>query len=301
MNPQLIAQLVVNGILTGGILALAAMGLTIIFGVMDVVNFAHGTYVMLAMYAGYLLWEYFGMNPFVAVLFVGPLFFLFGIVSERLVINPIVDRSMYAQVFATVGLLWIFKNTALVIFGATAQTVNVHYGGFLLAGVAIQTVRLIGFAVAIVVTALLYLFLYRTKTGLAIRATAQSRELAEPFGVNIDRIYMITFGIGIALAGIAGSVIIATQSVTPTTGTYYVLIAFVIVTLGGLGSVSGAFLGGLFIGIVDAFISYYLSPALAPPIYLTLFIAVLVMRATGPLGQIRFRVKQLLPKRVGGA
>jgi len=186
-------------------LALAALGLTLIFGVLDVVNFAHGTYVMLAMYASYWAWKIGGIDPFVATLLVGPLFFVFGVICERLVIQPVIDRPMYAQVFGTVGLLWIFENGALALWGPDTKSITSSYGGFSVFGVAVQESRLIGFVIAVVVTGLLILFLNRTKTGLAIRATAQTRELAEPFGVNIERIFMITFGLGIALTGIAGA------------------------------------------------------------------------------------------------
>ena len=296
MDIGLIIQLIVNGVLVGGILALSAIGLTLIFGVMDVVNFAHGTYVMLAMYAGYYAWSIAGVDPFLATLIVGPLFFVFGVITERVVISPIIDRPMYAQVFATLGLLWIFENGALVLFGPASKSTAAGYGGIMIAGVAVELSRLIGFSISIIVTGLLYIFLNRTKTGLAIRATAQSKELAEPFGVNIERIFMITFGLGIGLVGIAGSAIIATRSVTPTSGNYYVLLAFVIVTLGGLSSITGTFFAGLFIGVADSFIAYYLSPEIAPPIYFAIFIAILIIRAIGYLDTLRFRIESALPK-----
>ena len=293
VDVELIAQLVSNGLLTGGVLALSALGLTLIFGVMDVVNFAHGTYVMLAMYASYLLWDVAGLDPFLSMLLVGPLFFLFGAASERLVIDPIIDRPMYAQVFVTLGLLWIFENGALALFGPEPASVNARYGGTSVLGIAIENGRLYGFVVAAAVTLLLGLFLYRTKTGLAIRATAQSKELAEPFGVDINRIYMLTFGIGIGLVGIAGGALIAIRSVEPTAGNFLVLLAFVIVTLGGLGSIGGAFAAGLFIGVADSFISFYISPQLGPPIYFVFFIAILVLRTTGRLEELRYQVARL--------
>lgn len=296
----LLAQLVSNGLLTGGLLALSAMGLTLIFGVMDIVNFAHGTYVMLAMYAGYFAWTIGGVDPFVATLLVGPAFFVFGVLTERIVISPIIDRPMYAQVFATLGLLWAFENAALVAFGPAPKSVNLGYGGLNVAGVSIEISRLYGFVIAVVVTALVYLFLFRTKTGLAIRATAQSRTLAEPFGVDIDRIFMITFGLGIGLVGVAGSAIIATRSVTPTAGNYFVLLAFVIVTLGGLSSIGGTFVAGLFIGVADSFIAFYVSPQVAPPIYFVFFIAILVLRATGRLDTVRFKLRRTFSGFSGG-
>jgi len=288
------AQITLNGLLTGGIFALIAMGLTLVFGVMDVVNFAHGAFVMLAMYLTFVLAKVAGIDPFLAILVVTPVFFVFGVVTERLVISPILDKSMFAQVFATLGLLWIFTNGADFIFGSAPRSISTGYTGITLGGIAIEEVRLYGFVIAIVTTTLLYLFLYRTKTGLAIRATAQSKELARPFGVNVSYIYMLTFGIAIALVGIAGSVSAATRPTTPNVANFFVLISFVIVTLGGLGNVTGAFLAGLFIGIVNAWVGFYLSSELAPPIYFTIFIMVLVLRSTGRFDELLYRINAAL-------
>lgn len=296
MALELTMQLVINGLLKGAVLALAALGLTLIFGVMDIVNFAHGTYVMLAMYASHVAWAYFGIGPFLAVLLIAPAFFLFGMASHYLVIRPIIDYPMYAQVFATLGMLWAFENTALFLFGAEPASVGIRYGGIAVGSVAMQRARLYGFVVAVIVTAILFFILYRTKTGLAIRATAQSRNLAQPYGVDIDRIFLLTFGLGIAIVGVAGSVIMSTRSVVPSAGNYYVLISFVIVTLGGLGSVSGALAAGLFIGVADSFIGFYLSPSLGPPIYFVLFISVLVLRTTGSFEELRYRVRSLIQR-----
>lgn len=274
-------------------LALAALGLTLIFGVLDVVNFAHGTHVMLAMYVGYWTWEIAGIDPFVATLPIGPLFFVFGVISERLVIQPVLDRPMYAQVFGIVGLLWIFENGALALWDPGIKSVTSSYGGFSMYSIAVQETRLIGFIIAIIVTIALVLFLNWTKTSLAIRATAQTRELAEPFGVNIERIFMITFGLGIALTGIAGSALIATRSVQPTTGNFYVLLALVIVILGRLTSISGTFFAGLFIGAADLFISFFLSPEIAPPICFGLFILVMVLCAQGHIETLKCHLSSI--------
>lgn len=289
---SLVIQLLVNGLLLGAVLALAALGLSLIFGVMDVVNFAHGTFVMLAMYAGYVLWTVAGIDPFLSILIVAPVFFVFGIVTERLLIAPIIDRPMFAQVFSTLGLLWILEHFALFVFGPGTKSFNAGYGGLSLAGIRVEEVRLYGFVITIVVTGLLYFFLHRTKTGLGIRATAQSDTLAQPFGVNVDRIYMLTFGIGIALVGIAGSVLISIQPVRPTVGNWYVLTSFVIVTLGGLGRIGGVLVAGFFIGILDSFISFYLASPLAPPIYFAIFIIVLVLRAEGIIDELQYQLGQ---------
>ncbi len=289
---SLVLQLFINGLLLGAVLALAALGLSLIFGVMDVVNFAHGTFVMLAMYAGYVLWTVAGIDPFLSILIVAPVFFVFGVVTERLVIAPIIDRPMFAQVFSTLGLLWILQYFAQFVFGPSTRSFNAGYGGIAVGGIRIEEVRLYGFIITIAVTALLYLFLQRTKTGLGIRATAQSDTLARPFGINVDRIYMLTFGLGIALVGVAGSVLISIQPVRPTIGNWYVLTSFVIVTLGGLGRIGGVLAAGFFIGILDSFISFYLASPLAPPIYFALFIVVLVLRAEGVGEELKYQFDQ---------
>ncbi len=298
---SLVVQLLVNGLLLGAIFALAALGLSIIFGVMDVVNFAHGTFVMIAMYAGYVLWVHAGIDPFLSILIVAPTFFVIGVVTERLVIAPIIDRPMFAQVFSTIGLLWILEHFALFWFGPSSRGIRAGYGGLDIGGIVMEEVRLYGFVITLVVTGLLYLFLHRTKTGLGIRATAQSDELAQPYGVNVDRIHMLTFGLGIALVGVAGSVLIGVHSVRPTTGNLYVLTSFVIVTLGGLGSIGGVLLAGFFIGILDSFISFYLSSPLGPPIYFAIFIVVLVLRAEGWLAEARYRIDRLVDRVTGGS
>lgn len=290
---SLALQLFVNGLLLGAVLALAALGLSLIFGVLDVVNFAHGTFVMLAMYAGYLLSTEAGIDPFLAILIIGPVFFIFGVITERLIIAPIIDQPMFAQVFSTLGLLWILEHFAQVVFGPSTRSINSNYGGLAFGGIRVEEARVYAFILTLVMVVVLYLFLHRTKLGLGIRATAQSDTLAQPFGINVDRIYMITFGIGIALVGVAGSVLISIQPVRPTVGNWYVLTSFVIVTLGGLGSIGGVLLAGFFIGVLDSFISFYMSSALAPPIYFTIFILMLVLRAEGVIDEAKYQLRQL--------
>lgn len=296
--------ILIRGIISGSILALVAMGLTLIFGVMDLVNFAHGTFVMLSMYITYFLYTMWGINPYLAVFIVVPLFFVLGVISERLVIAPIIDKPMYAQVFATLGLLWVIENSALYFWGPRQRAINLGLGGMEVLGVPIGRARVYGFLITLAVVALLYLFLYRTKTGLAIRATAQSDQLAMSFGTNTSYIYMLTFGIGVALVGVAGSVLIVQRSVEPTTGDYFVLVAFVIVVLGGLGNITGALAGGFLIGFIEGFVGFYFSPALGPPVYYLVFVLVLVLRATGQYDELTYRIREfsnVLTERLGRA
>lgn len=280
----LLAQILVNGILTGGVFALIAMGLSLIFGVMDVVNFAHGAYLMLAMYSSYFAWSILGIDPFLSIFLIAPVFFVFGVISERLIIHPIIDEPDFAQIFATVGLIWIFENTAHYFWGASPRGISAGYGGINFWGVAVQEVRVYGFIIAVLAAIGMYLLLEKTKIGLAIRATAQNQEAAQLMGMRSDYIYMITFGLGIALVGIAGPVVASIFSTTPTVGANYVLIAFVVVILGGLGNVFGVMWAGIVIGIIDSLVAFYYEPTLSAPVYYAIFIAVLVLRATGYIG-----------------
>lgn len=290
---EAIVTLILRGVMTGGVYALVAIGLTLIFGVMDVVNFAHGAYLMLAMYATYFIWEASGLDPFVAILVVGPLAFVFGAVTYRLVIHPIIERSMFAQIFVTVGLIWIFENAMLFLVGPTPVKVNSDYGGVTLAGMRFEEVRLYGFLIAFVTVALLFVLLYRTQLGLNIRATAESSDISELMGVDIDRIYLLTFGIGIGLVGIAGAVVSQISSAEPTVWSYYVLIAFVVVVLGGLGNVTGAMIAGPVIGVIEALVSFYFDPLLGPPVYYVIFVVVMIAHTTGRLEEFSHAVRSL--------
>lgn len=281
---DILAQILVFGILTGGIYALIAMGLSLIFGVMDVVNFAHGAYLMLAMYSTYFAWSILGIDPFLSILVVAPAFFVFGVISERLIIHPIIDEPDFAKIFATVGLIWVFENTAHYFWGADPRGIRADYGGMDLLGITVQEVRVYGFLIAILAAIGMYLLLEKTDIGLAIRATSQNQEAAELMGMNTNFVYMITFGLGIGLVGIAGPVVATIFSTTPTVGSNYVLIAFVVVILGGLGNVFGVMWAGIVIGIIDALVAFYYEPTLSAPVYYTIFIAVLVLRAMGYIG-----------------
>lgn len=284
VEASILVQILVYGILTGGVYALIAMGLSLIFGVMDVVNFAHGAYLMLAMYSAYYAWQLLGIDPFVSILIVAPAFFVFGVVSERLIIHPIIDEPDFAQIFATVGLIWVFENAAHYLFGTDPKGISAGYGGMNVLNIPVQEVRVYGFVIAILTAVGMYLLLEKTKIGLAIRATAQDKDAAKLMGMNSRIVYMVTFGLGIGLVGVAGPVVATIYSTTPTVGANYVLIAFVVVVLGGLGDVFGVLWAGMLIGIVDSAVAFFYEPTLSAPVYYTIFILVLVLRATGYLG-----------------
>lgn len=279
-------QLVINGLMLGGVYAIISVGLTLIFGIVRVVNFAHGELLMGAMYAAYLASKHLGLHPYASALPLVVVFFGVGALIQRLIIQPLLDADAHVQIFATVGLSTALMNLALLVFGANMQSVppSAAQGAYQLGSLRIVTTQLVMFVVSIGVIATLHLFLQRTFLGRAIRATAQNRMAAAVMGVDVKRIYVITFGLGTACVALAGALLTPSYPVFPTIGTYFVLTAFVVVVLGGMGSLYGAFLGAMIIGLVDGLSGYYVGPDLKEVVYFVLFLAILVTRPTGLLG-----------------
>jgi branched-chain amino acid transport system permease protein len=282
-----VAQLFVSGAMLGGIYALMAIGLTLIFGVLKVVNFAHGEFLMLAMYFVWAMSAAFGLSPYAAIILVVPLMAAFGVASYALMVRPAVDKPHLVVVFATMGLSIAMQNLALVLMTADLRDVPPMFGGtsIALGPVRLKVELIIGFALSIAVTIGLMAFLRHTYTGKAIRATVQDRDAAMLMGINVPRIFLGTFAAGSALVGLAGCVMAPLYSVFPTMGLNFVLIAFVIVVLGGMGSMEGALLGGIAIGLVQAFSGYYIAPAYGQMFYFLLFLLVMILRPTGLMGQ----------------
>lgn len=279
-------QLLINGLMLGGVYAIISVGLTLIFGIVRVVNFAHGELLMGSMYAAYLASKHLGLHPYVSALPLVLLFFVVGALIQRLIIQPLLEADSHVQIFATVGLSTALMNLALLIFGANMQSVppSAAQGAIALGSFRIVTTQLVMFVTAIAVIAALHLFLQRTFLGRAIRATAQNRLAAAVMGVDVKRIYVVTFGLGTACVALAGALLTPSYPVFPTIGTYFVLTAFVVVVLGGMGSLYGAFLGAMIIGVVDGLSGYYVGPDLKEVVYFVLFLAILVTRPTGLLG-----------------
>ena len=283
----IVIQLIINGLLLGGIYALISIGLTLIFGVLEIINFAHGEFLMLSMYASYWLFQLLGVDPYLSLLMVIPIFFLIGLAVQRIIIQPIINAPPLNQIFATVGLSLVLQNVALFFWKADYRTVRTAYSALCLktSGLMISFPRLVAFLLALAIISVLLIFLKRTYTGKAIRALAQERRAAMLMGINIYRTYQIAFGIGIACVGAAGAMLIPIYYAFPTVGALFVLIAFVVVVLGGYNSLVGALIGGLIIGIVEAFSGFYLSPHLKEAIYFVIFILILLLRPTGLFGR----------------
>jgi len=280
-------QIIFNGILLGGIYALISMGLTLIFGVMKVVNFAHGEFLMLAMYGSFWLQFYLGVHPYLSVVFIIPAAFVVGLLVQKGLIQRLVGSTDFAQIFATVGLMIVLQNGALLLWTADFRSFPSESASesFRLLGCLISQSRLIILFVAVLVMAGLLLFLKTTHIGRAMRATSQNGTAAWLMGINVNRVYMVAFGLGTVCVGIAGAMLMPVYSVFPTVGTYFVLVAFVVVVLGGMGDIVGAFAAGIIVGLIETIGGYLLAPRLGVLCVFVLFVLILLFLPSG----IRFK------------
>ena len=281
-----IAQLVISGLLIGSIYALMSIGLTLIFGVLRVVNFAHGEFLMIAMYGVWAFSRLLGLNPYFAAIAVVPAMFLFGALVYRLVIGSALAKPHLVVVFATMGLSIFLQNIALMAMTADLRDVPPIFARSIsIGGVYIKGELLLGFIVTLCCTVILQWVIKRTFLGKAIRATVQDGEAAKLMGIAVPRIFLITFAAGSALVGLAACVMVPLFSVFPTVGLNFVLIAFVIVVLGGMGSIEGALLGGFCVGVVQSVSAYYVAPAFGQLFFFLLFLLVMIFRPNGLFGQ----------------
>jgi branched-chain amino acid transport system permease protein len=282
-----IGQLVFSGLLIGSIYALMSMGLTLIFGVLRVVNFAHGEFLMFAMYGAWAFVTYTGFNAYVACLAVVPAMLLFGALIHWIIIRPGLNKPHLVVVFATMGLSILMQNLALLVFSADLFDVPpLNAGRSITIGPFYAKLELlIGFGVTLLATAVIHVVLKSTYLGKAIRATVQDGEAAQLMGIPVPRIFLITFSAGSALVGLSACVMIPLFSVFPSVGLNFVLIAFVVVVLGGMGSLEGALLGGICIGVVQSLSGYYVAPAYGQMFFFILFLLVMVFRPAGLMGR----------------
>jgi branched-chain amino acid transport system permease protein len=283
-----VEQLTVAGLLNGAVYGLMAVGLTLIFGVMRVINFAHGNMIILAMYVTIALHSRLHLDPYVALVVVIPLFFLAGTVLYQLILQPLVRRGSTHtnQVVATLGVALILTNGLLLGVGATSRFIATGYStkSIIIGHIFISQARLYAFAASLVTCGIFFVLLRYTYVGMAIRGTAQDRQAAELVGISTKRINLIAFGLGTAAAGVAGAVMMPFFFVNPNVDITLSLTAYVIVVLGGLGSMTGAILGGLLIGLIEAFTGFYFDPQVAGVAYLLVFVLVLVVKPSGLLG-----------------
>lgn len=282
-----------NGILIGAVYALIGVGLTLVFGVMRTINFAHGDFVVMGMYLAVALNSAFGWDPYVALIFAVPLGFILGAFIQKYILGRIIDAQPEAMMLATLGISLVGANTLFLIFGGEPQSVNVSYASSTvkLGDINISIVLLLAGSITFLVIGGLFYILNKTEIGRAIRATAENRIGAEIVGVNTKKIQAIVFGLGMALAFAAGVALIPVLFASPvTTGASFTLKAFVVTVLGGLGNIGAAVAGGLLLGIVEIFGASYLSSAYRDAYGLLAFLIVLLIKPEGLFGKTVKRV-----------
>ncbi|HEY8369296.1 MAG TPA: branched-chain amino acid ABC transporter permease [Thermodesulfobacteriota bacterium] len=279
-------QAVVNGVLIGGVYAVTSIGLTLVFGVMEIVNFAHAAFLMLGMYIAYHAWALFGIDPLLGSLIALVVVFALGAVLQRTLITPILKAPQVSQIFLTVGLLLALENAALIAFGSEFRSVQTPYqtSALRIGGIFVSVPYLAAFLMSVASGAALSLFLRRTAVGQAMRATAQNPTAARLVGIDVTRMYWIAFGLGTGLTAFGGAVILPYMTVFPTVGGQFVVLMFTVVVLGGLGSISGAMVGGVVVGIIQSVSALLFPIHLQNLVLFLVFIAVLAVKPTGLLG-----------------
>jgi len=284
--PEIIAEAVVNGLLTGGAYALVALGLTLVYGVLHIVNFAHGALLTCAMFAAWGLHAVIGLDPYWAILPLVLAFLALGYTLQRWIIGPSSHGDDGNTLLVTLGLSIVLENALLAIFHSDTRSLGTDAGFEVveLGPMLLSRPRLIGFVVALVTTGLLWALLAGTDTGRAIRAVAKEKFGAQLVGIDPRHIYAVTFGIGCACLAVAACLLLPTFYVNPRVGNAFVLVAFTIVVLGGMGSIPGALIGGLFVGVVESLSGLLMGESLGQLGIFLIFILVLLLRPTGLFG-----------------
>jgi branched-chain amino acid transport system permease protein len=284
---------VINGILMGSIYGLTAMGLTLIFGVLKVVNFAHGSMLMVAMYVAFWTVQLSGLHPYLALIVVVPVMYLFGYYLQDIVIKPIFKaekevREPLTVIIVTTGVWYILDNLSLLVFGPQYRSIAYNPIGnkmISMGQMMISVPKLWGFFTAVITAAAVYWFLQKTRMGRAIRATSLDRDAASLMGIKQYQIYNVAFGIGAAITGIAGVTLVPFYNVFPSVGVLFDIKGFIIVVLGGLGSIGGALAGGIIIGLIESVGPMFMTATWTQAIVYVLFLLVLFMVPSGLFGQ----------------
>ena len=289
-DASILLSALLNGLTTGAVYALIALGLTLIYGVLHIINFAHGASLMMALYGVYALKERWGVDPYVALPFMVPAMFVLGYGLQRLIINRASHGKDENILLVTLGLSIVMENLALLFFKSDTRTIDTSYTlstvaiGPEVAQVMVSVPKLVAFAGALVVSALLIVILQRTDLGRAIRAVAKEKQGARLMGIDVEHVYAMCFGLGLACLGAAACFLLPAYYVNPQVGNGFVLVAFTVVVLGGMGSFAGALLGGLLIGVVESFGGLFLGESLGQVGIFVIFIAVLLLRPQGLFG-----------------
>jgi branched-chain amino acid transport system permease protein len=286
LSIDILMSALANGLLTGAVYALIALGLTLIYGVLHIINFAHGATLTAAMFAVYVAHQSLGLDPYIAVFVLTPLFFGLGYAIQRLVIGPSSHGDDGNILLVTLGLSIIIENGLLAGFRSDTRSIDVPYGFSVIeiGPLFLSTPKVVAFFAAFAVAGLLWLILARSDTGKAIRAVAKEKTGAALCGIRVEHIYAVTFGLGTACLAIAACLLMPTFLVNPRIGNAFVLVAFTIVVLGGMGSIGGALAGGLIIGVVESLSGLYFGESLGQIGIFLIFLAVLLFRPTGLFG-----------------
>jgi branched-chain amino acid transport system permease protein len=284
ITPVMLGQVIVSGLLAGALYAMVALGLGLIFGVMRVLNVAHGPLLMLGAYITYWLFSTVGLNPYLSLLVSMPVVFLIGVALQRFLVRRVVDAPELSSLLLTFGISIALVNVAQLAFTSDLRSVEFITGSFLLGPFAFSKSRVITCLFAAGITALAFLFLQKTRLGKAIRAVSQSREVAQVCGINVQRIHLLAFGLASALAAAGGTLVTVMVAIQPEMGAVYTFKSFLVIVLGGAGNYPGALLGGLLLGLVEQLASLFITTQVNEAVAYVLLVVVLLLRPTGLLG-----------------
>lgn len=284
---MLYVQILLNGLMLGGLYACIAVGFSLVWGVLNVINIVHGSLVVLGSYVAYFAWVHLGLHPFVSVLLAGAALFALGYLAQRGLINRVIGAPVLTTLVLTFGLELLLNNSMLAAFSADYRTVRLEdpLGSAMLGGLVVPLDRLLVMLLAFLLTGLLYLVLARSRMGRAIVAVRMDREAAALMGVKVPHVYALTFGIGALMAGAAGSLLSLIFPISPLNSTEFLGIAFVVCVLGGLGSIAGAMIGGLALGVIQSFGALLIGPEHGLTIAFVLLILLLIFKPTGLMGR----------------
>lgn len=287
MSLDIFLQTLINGLFLGGVYAAFTIGLTLIYGVMKLINFAHGEFLMLGMYIAYWAFTWFGIDPYVSAFIALLIMFLVGLFIQYSAYRHVLKAPLLNQVLLSLGVSTLLIGLAQFFFGALPRSIILPYSSkaILIGNLVLNVPRLIGFVVALVLCILLYFFLMKTKIGKAIRACSQNGVASQLMGIDVDRINMLTFALGAALVGVAGAMLTPTFPMSPTVGQNFSISGFVIVVLGSMGNFIGAFLASMIIGIAETFGGFIIGSQMKYVVSLTIFILILLFRPQGLFGR----------------
>jgi len=287
MSPSFVLQLVISGFLMGGVYSLIALGLSLIFGVMKVINFAHGEMMVWGMYVAYTILIWTGIDPFLSFVVSAAVLFVFGYGIQRIVVNRIIEFPEAMQVIPMVGTALVFENGARLIWGPDYRSPASRFAlsSIFIGDIMIDVPRLMAFLVAIVIAVLVFLFLKYTDLGKAIRSSADNRLGALLVGTDVNRVYAICFGVGMACVGAAGALLVPLVPLSPHIGPSFTMISFIIVILGGMGSLAGAVVGGFIVGIAESVATIFLPSSLKQIVSFSLMVLILLLKPKGLFGR----------------